>query len=198
MGPLPMLDVFPESAAERLNLRELFGRVAPVHIDLGCGDGSFLRLLAAERPDTDFLGIERLLRRVRSSSRKAADLPNVRIIRSETMFVLQHLLPADSIESFYLLFPDPWPKRRHHRRRIVTPGFLSAINDCLIENGSIFIATDDDDYFAAIRRLTIGPKNFVTIDSGAWTLPATTFEQKFAASGIPIHRLELRKVSPVA
>ena len=197
MESSPVLEVFPESATQTLNFQELFGRDASVHVDLGCGEGSFLQLLSAESPGINFLGIERLLRRVRSSNRKAADLPNVRIIRSETMFVLQHLLPRESVDAFYLLFPDPWPKRRHHRRRIVTAGFLHAINNCLTKHGSLFIATDDDDYFAAIQRLTSDAENFAVVN-GDWKLPATTFEKKFVASGIPIHRLELRKVSPVA
>ena len=160
-------------------------------------ESTILVASAAANPEHDFLGIERLLHRVRSSNRKAADLPNIRIIRSETMFVLQHLLPAESIQSFYLLFPDPWPKRRHHRRRIVTAAFLRAVNNCLTENGSLFIATDDTDYFTAIQRLTSNAKNFAA-GNVDWKLPVTTFEKKFVASGIPIHRLELRKVSPVA
>jgi tRNA (guanine-N7-)-methyltransferase len=197
MECLPVIEVIPESATTRLDLGELFGRDVAVHVDLGCGDGSFLQLLAAERPDTNFIGIERLLHRVRSSNRKAGDLPNVRIIRSETMFVLQHVLPANSIEAFYLLFPDPWPKRRHHRRRIVTAAFLSAVANCLTRTGRLFIATDDNDYFAAISRLTISAQDFELAKSD-WQLPATTFEKKFVSSGIPIHRVELRKVSPVA
>src|SRR6187431_1748330 len=97
MECLPVIEVFPGSAATRLDLGQLFGRDGAVHVDLGCGDGTFLQLLAAERPDINFVGVERLLHRVRSSNRKAESLPNVRIIRSETMFVLQHLLPANSI-----------------------------------------------------------------------------------------------------
>lgn len=197
MGSCPVFEVFPQSATETLNFRELFDRDAPVHVDLGCGDGSFLQLLAAERPDTNFLGIERLLHRVRSSNRKAEKMPNVRIVRSETMFVLQHLLSPESVQSFYLLFPDPWPKRRHHRRRIVTAGFLRAINRCLTDHGALFVATDDTDYFTVIRGLTNSAAHFATVNAD-WKLPATTFEKKFFASGIPIHRLELRKVSPVA
>jgi tRNA (guanine-N7-)-methyltransferase len=192
-----VVEVFPESAAAALDLRELFGRDAPVHVDLGCGDGSFLKALAADKPQINFLGIERLLRRVQSSSRKAVDLPNVRVVRSETMFVLQHLLPAESIECFYLLFPDPWPKRRHHRRRIVTAEFLNVIASRLTNSGSLLIATDDSGYFAAITGLTTNAKSFVAVN-GAWRLPATTFEKKFVASGLLIHRLVLRKVSPVA
>jgi tRNA (guanine-N7-)-methyltransferase len=191
-----VIDLLPDLDAAELDLEELFGRAAPLGIDLGCGDGSFLQALAAEHPDRNFLGIERLLRRVRSSHRKAEDLPNVRVIRSETLFVLRHLLPAGSVDAFYLLFPDPWPKRRHHRRRLVTAEFLSAIWSCLRNQGSLFIATDHDDYFAAIRKLLQNTPQFVATDRD-WALPATTFEKKFCTVGLPIHRLELRKISPV-
>jgi tRNA (guanine-N7-)-methyltransferase len=148
-----VIELTPQCQAAALDLGQVFGRVAPLHVDLGCGDGSFLQALAAENPDHNFLGIERLLRRVRKSDRKSATLPNVRIIRSETMFFVKHVLPPASVDSFYLLFPDPWPKRRHHRRRLVTVGFLDAIWRGLTDDGLLYLATDYDDYFAAIRRL---------------------------------------------
>jgi len=186
----------PDLNAAELDLEELFGRAAPLEVDLGCGDGSFLRALAAEHPDRNFLGIERLLHRVRSSHRKAVDLPNVRVIRSETLFVLRHILPAGSVDAFYLLFPDPWPKRRHHRRRLVNAEFFSAIWNCLRNQGSLFIATDHDDYFAAIGKLLQNTPQFAPTDRD-WALPPTTFEKRFRMVGLPIHRLELRKISPV-
>jgi tRNA (guanine-N7-)-methyltransferase len=149
-------------------------------------------------PDQDFLGIERLLNRVRSSTRKAAQVENVRILRAETSFVVTHLLPAESIEAFYLLFPDPWPKRRHHRRRLVTQNFLGAIWTALIPTGSLTIATDHVDYFGSISQLITRSERFVLIDQEFLrSLPTTTFEKKFRAAGAPIHRLGLRKVSPV-
>jgi tRNA (guanine-N7-)-methyltransferase len=186
----------PPEAKVSLDLPQLFARTAPVHVDLGCGDGSFLRALAAQQPNANFLGIERLLHRVRSSDRKARELDNVQIVRAETMFVLRHLLSPNSVEAFYLLFPDPWPKRRHHRRRLVTTGFLEAIAACLTTGGSLFIATDHDDYFAAICRAVSKATEFAIADSD-WNLPPTTFEKNFVAAGTGIHRLEFRKVSPV-
>jgi len=112
------------------------------------------------------------------------------------MFLLKHLLPAASVDCFYLLFPDPWPKRRHHRRRLVTTGFLNAIWNGLTDDGLFYLATDYDDYFAAIRKLIDKTAQFTPADS-AWELPATTFEKKFVSASMPIHRLSLRKVSPV-
>ena len=191
-----MIDLLPERETAEIDISALFGRIAPLHVDLGCGDGRLLQTLAAEYSDHNFLGVERLLHRVRSSHRKAASLPNIRIIRSETLFVVQHLLPPDSVQAFYLLFPDPWPKRRHHRRRLVTAEFLEAIWSRLIPNGSLFIATDHDDYFATIRKVLQGNARFSANDR-AWILPATTFERKFVEASVPIHRLELRKVSAV-
>ena len=191
-----MIELIPDSTATRLDFVQLFGRIAPVHVDLGCGNGSFLERLASEHPAWNFLGIERLLRRVRKSDRKAAALPNLWIIRSETMFLLKHLLPPASVDCFYLLFPDPWPKRRHQRRRLVTAEFLNALWNGLTDDGLFYLATDHDDYFAAIHELIDKTPQFAPADS-AWDLPATTFEQKFVSASMPIHRLSLRKVSPV-
>jgi tRNA (guanine-N7-)-methyltransferase len=191
-----VIELIPQATEETLDFCKLFGRAAPVHIDLGCGDGSFLQSLATEHPEWNFLGIERLLRRVRKSDRKAGALPNLQIIRSETMFLLKHLLSPASVDCFYLLFPDPWPKRRHHRRRLVSREFLDAIWSSLTERGLFYLATDHDDYFAAIRELLDRTPQFAPINS-TWRLPATPFENKFIGKGTSIHRLALRKVSPV-
>jgi tRNA (guanine-N7-)-methyltransferase len=198
------------SDVDRLDLEKIFGRSAPLHVDLGCGDGAFLCAMAERTPEKNFIGIERLLRRVRRATRKALD--NVRILRQETFHVVRHLLPPGSVEAFYLLFPDPWPKRRHHRRRIVTPEFLSALAEALENQGTIHIATDQRDYFEQIARLAEQSNDFEIVDltaspartadparaaSPARTFPATTFEKKYKSAGAPIYRLELRKVSSV-
>src|SRR6266550_2460619 len=107
----------PGTLIERLDLEKIFGRIAPLHIDLGCGVGSFICALAERMPERNFLGIERLLGRIRSAARKAATVGNVRLLRMENSYAVRYLLPAGSVETFYLLFPDPWPKRRHWRRR---------------------------------------------------------------------------------
>src|SRR5947207_8555065 len=125
------------SLTNRLDLEKIFGRRAPLHVDLGCGDGSFLCALAQRLPDKNFLGIERLSARIRSSARKAASLGNVRLLQMESCYEVRYLLPAESVETFYLLFPDPWPKRRHHRRRIVTPDFLDSVHVAWSKMGSL-------------------------------------------------------------
>ena len=196
-----MIELIPETYVAPLDLLAIFGRVAPLQVDLGCGDGSFLCELAQLHPDKDFFGIDRLVGRVAKACRKAATVKNVRILNVESSYAVGYLLPEGSVETFYLLFPDPWPKRRHHRRRIVRLDFLDSIHHALEDGGSLRIATDQLDYFEKIRVLaenysgfTIGDPN---VDSDRNDLPLTKFERRFSALGAPIYRLALRKISPV-
>jgi tRNA (guanine-N(7)-)-methyltransferase len=200
------------SLIDPLDLEKIFGRAAPLHVDLGCGDGSFICALAERLPEKNFLGIERLLGRIRSAARKAATVGNVRLLRMENSYAVRYLLPAGSVETFYLLFPDPWPKRRHWPRRTVTGEFLRAISQALAENGRFLIATDHLDYFEKIEEIARANPGFTVAPPGAadpfdlrshhsgqagQVLPLTKFEQQFRAQGAAIHWLELRKVSPV-
>src|SRR5438552_1252190 len=184
------------SLTNRLDLEKIFGRRAPLHVDLGCGDGSFLCALAQRLPDKNFLGIERLSARIRSSARKAASLDNVRLLQMESSYAVRYLLPAESVETFYLLFPDPWPKRRHHPRRIVTPDFLGYVHTALKVNGVIYIATDHLDYFRKIEETARSTSGFAIAEVDV-ELPPSGFELIFRQQGAPIHWLALRKVSPV-
>src|SRR6267378_5170604 len=188
----------PTSIVDQLNFREIFGRDAPVEIDLGCGDGTFLVAIAAQNPDHNFLGIERLFGRVRTVCRSIArsNLENVRILRMESSYAVAHLFPANAISALHMLFPDPWPKRRHHRRRLFTAEFLGAIDRVLEPHGLFHVATDDVDYFRAIQSVITTNSSF-SVSEEALQFPATAFEEKLAASGVPIQRLLLRKVSPV-
>ena len=185
-----------DSLSDRLDLERIFRRKAALHVDLGCGDGSFLCAMAQRMPDKNFLGIERLLNRVRICGRKAVGLDNVRLLRMESSYAVRYLLPTDSVETFYLLFPDPWPKRRHQRRRIVTLDFLSSIEAALQKNGSIYIATDDPDYFGNIKKLAESDGRF-SLGVADVDLPQSKFGRIFERAGAEIHWLELRKVSPV-
>jgi tRNA (guanine-N7-)-methyltransferase len=185
-----------DSLTQQLDLETIFGRKAPLHVDVGCGEGSFLRALAQRLPDKNFLGIERLLGRIRSSARKAASLSNVRLLQMESSYAVRYLLPPGSVETFYLLFPDPWPKRRHHRRRIVTPEFLHSVHIALEKNGLIYIATDHPDYFRKIEEIARATSSFAIAELDV-ELPPSEFELIFRQKGAPIHWLAVRKVSPV-
>jgi tRNA (guanine-N7-)-methyltransferase len=194
-----VLEVVPELQIARIDLVELFGRHAPLHVDLGCGDGSFLCELAEQFPKKNFLGIERLTKRVEKVRRKALEIKNVRVLGTDTSFAVRYLLPENSVETFYLFFPDPWPKRRHQQRRIFTCEFLDSIAAALGRNGAFRIATDQLDYFHQMERLSRGHSQFEIVP---WSrndpvLPRTKFESRFRQQGMPIYRLTLRKTSPV-
>ena len=193
------IEFVPASIVDQLNLREIFRRDAPVEIDLGCGNGMFLAAIARQNPDRNFLGIERLLGRVRSVCRKIArlNLENVRVIRMESSYAVAHLLPPSAISAFHVLFPDPWPKRRHHRRRLFTAEFFGAMDRALEWNGLLHLATDDADYFRSIYKMIAIKPSFSVSEEEAIEFPMTAFEQKLAVNGAPIQRLLLRKVSPV-
>ena len=200
-----MVELIPDSYVTRLNLPKIFGRAAPLQVDLGCGDGSFLSALAERMPEKNFLGVERLIGRVRSACRKAARIDNMRVIRVETAYAVRYLLPEQSVQIFHLLFPDPWPKRRHKRRRVMTSEFLRSVHCALAPQGLLRIATDQLDYFDQMQRLAKADPQFAIVEPLLATpvevdgvdLPLSKFERKFQQQGVPIHWLTLRKISPV-
>ena len=192
------IEFIPQNYFAPLDLVHVFGRAAPLEVDLGCGDGTFLAALAQQNRHKNFLGTERLLGRVRSACRKIAqsELSNARILRIESSYAVRDLFPEQSVNRFHLLFPDPWPKRRHNRRRIVTEEFLESIHRALVPHGMLQIATDQTDYFESMRDLASRVPGFAVVPKSG-TLPITTFQKHFEQRGVKIHRLALRKVSEV-
>jgi tRNA (guanine-N7-)-methyltransferase len=192
-----MVEIIPQSYFETFDFRYLFGRDAPLEVDIGCGDGAFLLARAGSHPERNFLGVERLLGRVRRVCRHAERInaSNVRVLRIESAYAVQHLLPPNSVRIFHVSFPDPWPKRRHHPRRLVNSQFLETIRTALERGGELRLTTDDGPYFALMKTLSANGTDLVV---DPWTTddsyPQTGFERKFRAQGVPIYRLRLRKV----
>lgn len=193
----PMIESDPKLKVTRLDLVRIFGRDARVQVDLGCGDGSFVCQLAKQFPDKNFLAVERLTKRVEKVRRKAENIDNLRVLGTDTFFAVCHLLPQNSVETFYLLFPDPWPKRRHQQRRIFTGDFLDAVVVALEQNGVLHVATDHRDYFKQIRSVSRAHPEFELVDLDGVGRPLTKFERRFREQDLPIYRLTLRKTSPV-
>ncbi len=191
-------EIIPRTILAPLELESAFGRTAPLEVDLGCGDGSFLVALAQQTPATNFLGVERLIGRVRSACRKigALGLTNAKIVQTDILHATQHFFAPGSVDVFYLLFSDPWPKQRHHNRRVVNASFLRAAGRALKPDGELRIATDHAEYFAAMRKLLSEFPRFEIRSNHSLDQPQTTFEKHFHSKGAEIHRLVLRKVSP--
>lgn len=193
------VELVPVNCFAPLDFEKIYGRQVSVEIDLGCGDGSFLAALAGENPDRDFLGIERLVGRVRSACGKIAGsgLKNARVLQFEISYALERLLPENSVASFHLMFPDPWPKRRHASRRVVSKKFLALLHRALAANGTVRLATDDTEYYRQIMRLVSDSPLFVIVSDAVPAIAMSTFEKQFCLDGVKIHRLALRKVSPL-
>ncbi|HKP93622.1 MAG TPA: tRNA (guanosine(46)-N7)-methyltransferase TrmB [Chthoniobacterales bacterium] len=192
-------ELVPENYFVPVDLGCVFARKAPLEVDLGCGEGSFLADIAAENPGRNFLGIERQAGRVRSACRKIerSGLTNARVLASEISYAVGRMLPANSITTFHLLFPDPWPKRRHAGRRLVTDSFLAAVHRALHPGGLFHLATDHLPYFEEIsRRASVAP-NFSAIAPVRASAALSKFEKIFKRHNVEIHRLSLRKISPV-
>lgn len=187
----------PQDYFAPVDLGQVFRRHAPLEVDLGCGDGGFVTQLAARFPERNYLGIEKLGGRILRGCKKALrlGLHNVRFLRIESSYAIEYLLPPGSTEVVHLLFPDPWPKRKHKRRRLVQPAFLQSVHRLLAPKGLFRIATDEEKYFLAMREL-IRPEMFVeSAPSPNESYPVTAFERHFLEEAAPIYRLELRKVS---
>lgn len=154
---------------------------------------------AAADPGKDFLGIERLPGRVRATCQKIErrGLTNARVLQFEISYAVEQLLPANSVTTFHLMFPDPWPKRRHARRRLVNRDFVASLHRALVIGGTVRIATDETEYFHQISRLVADSSLFVIRPGTVEAIAMSKFEKQFTQKGVKIHRLELRKVSPV-
>ncbi len=139
----------------RLDLDTIFQRTAPRILDIGTGMGDSTIALAEQHPENDYLAVEVHKPGVGSLIHKAvkADLKNIRIISTDIHDVLQHQLENDSLDEIYIFFPDPWQKKRHHKRRLVNKAFLIKLLPTLKNHGRLFIATDWEDYAVQINEV---------------------------------------------
>ena len=164
-------------------------------MEIGCGDGSFLASYAAQHRETNFLGIERLLGRIRKLNRKAIRLrlDNLKILRIEASYCIQYLLPPKSIRACHIYFPDPWPKKKHRKRRLIAPKFAENLAAALEPNGQVFLRTDNEGYFRQMLE-TFGenPRFLTTSAPLELTAVPTDFEKTFAQEGIPTLRAQYR------
>jgi tRNA (guanine-N7-)-methyltransferase len=134
--------------AQEIDLSAVFGRVAPRIVEIGFGMGESTAEIAANRPDSDFLGLEVHTPGVGGLLKQLGerDLKNVRIIQHDAVEVLQHMLGENTLSGLHIFFPDPWPKLRHHKRRLIQPEFVRLLASRLRPGGYIHAATDWEHY----------------------------------------------------
>lgn len=175
---------FGLAAEQRVNTSATFGRKAPLTLEIGFGNGTGLAAMAAQDPDSDFIGIEvhrpgvgRLLKSIETQQ-----LHNVRIFCADAIDVLNRCIDAHSLDRVLVFFPDPWPKKKHHKRRIVQPVFVDLLADKLKGGGLLHLATDWQAYAEHMRAVMEAATAFVN-DAGAGCFssrpayrPVTRFE----------------------
>jgi tRNA (guanine-N7-)-methyltransferase len=190
----PGVSLNPEDLDGKIDFIRILGRSGPVHVEIGTGKGTFLLNQARAQPDDNFLGIEWARRYYRYAVDRIGrwGLTNVRIIRTDAAAFLADFVPDDSVDCFHIYFPDPWPKKRHHKRRFICSANLEHLIRCLKTGGQIRIATDHTDYFEQIEKVVTARSdklekiNFLPTagaNRGEWV--GTNFE--------PIYTIALRK-----
>jgi len=176
---------------ERIELVRLFPRPQPLEVELGSGDASFLVEYARRNPGRNFIGVERLLGRLQKLDRKGrrAGLANLRGVRIESAYFLQYLLPPHAASALHIYFPDPWPKKKHRRHRLINENFPALARAALAPGGTVYLRTDDADYFQQMTEVFDAAKEFETTGTPVELGEITTdFEREFNLHGIPTLR----------
>jgi tRNA (guanine-N7-)-methyltransferase len=184
-----------ESILERLDLAKTFPSSQPLEVELGCGDASFLVEYARRHPNRNFIGVERLLGRLRKLDRKGrrAALTNLRGVQIESSYFLKYLLPPRSASGLHIYFPDPWPKKRHRKNRLINESFPQLAGGALAPGGVVYLRTDDEDYFAQMTDVFTASKAFQRIETPPELAELLTdFEREFRARGIQTLRAAYR------
>lgn len=193
-----------DGAVEALDTRAWFGRRAPVILEIGCGTGTSTLAMARAEPDIDVVAVEvyrRGLAQLLSAIDRTAQDPdsapvtNIRLVRGDGVDVLTHLFGPDSLTGVRVFFPDPWPKARHHKRRLLQPSTMALIADRLRPGGLLHAATDHDDYAAQIAAVGDAEPRLRRVTGGSEGLPmsvarpVTKYEGKARGAGSTIAEL---------
>lgn len=198
-GHLKTVDELPQP----WDAAALFGRVAPLEVEIGSGKGLFMQAAAAGTPEHDFLGIEIARKYARFSAARLAQrgLRNAVMIQGDALGVFRELLPDGSLAAVHIYFPDPWWKKRHHKRRVMNEPLLKDVTRTLVPGGVLHFWTDVKDYFDESLEL-IAEHTPLSGPLPVSEQPAehdldfrTHFERRMRLSGLPVYRSEFRKPS---
>lgn len=184
-----------DSGFHRLDLQQWFGNTNPVILEIGSGKGRFLIGTATERPDRNLVGIEKSLHyhRVIRDRVLKRHLTNVRLVNHDAFLVLRDMIPDASIAELHIYFPDPWPRKKEQKRRIIRAEVLKEIRRVLVEGGSAIYVTDHREYFEAAAPLIEAEFRSERRIPGPDDAPRTNYEAKYRAEGRPIYEVRFWK-----
>lgn len=175
-----------------LDLEQVFGRRAPTIVEIGFGMGETTAHIAARHPENDYLGIEVHAPGVGSLLRRLADadLTNVRVIQHDATDVLANMIAPDALDGVHIFFPDPWPKKRHHKRRLIQPPFVSLLCSRMKPGAYLHVATDWEDYARQMLEIFGAEPMLRNTTQGFAPRPEWRPETKFETRGLKLgHRV---------
>jgi tRNA (guanine-N7-)-methyltransferase len=182
----------PDRSLERIDWEEVFGSTGPVEVEVGIGKGRFMLAAAQARPEVNMLGIEWANKYLRIAEERAGKrkLENVRFVRVDARELVSNAIPSGSVNAYYVFYPDPWPKKRHNKRRFFQPATMDHLARTLRPGCPLHIATDHADYWSVIEPLIDGDDRFERAEefgAGVFPMPVdqplTNFEAKYLVQG---------------
>ncbi|HZN65695.1 MAG TPA: tRNA (guanosine(46)-N7)-methyltransferase TrmB [Tepidisphaeraceae bacterium] len=189
------LDV--EKLPRPLRWAELFGNDSPVELEIGSGKGTFLTEQAKARPEVNFFGIEwaNWYFHYAADRLRRNGCANARMVRAEALYFLDEFVPDESLSVLHVYFPDPWPKTRHHKRRLVQEPFLKQVERILVPGGRLQVVTDHKGYFEENIEPAVRASRLTVIDynrpgsAGEGEFVGTNFERKYRREGRPFYAI---------
>jgi tRNA (guanine-N7-)-methyltransferase len=192
-------EIDPEALLGKISWSQIYGNDHPVELEIGIGKGLFMASAAKARPEHNFFGIEyaRKYFRMAQGRIEKRPLPNVRLVCTEAFSFIEDHIPDGSLHTVHLYYPDPWPKARHHKRRIFTPVFLKLVHDKLIPGGTFLVATDHADYWEWMDERLKAQDFLIPCDRLPepieGTKGLTSFQIKYEKEGRSIYRAGYQK-----
>lgn len=189
-----ILDPFGGDAAKK-EWQTFVDNASPLEFEIGFGPGAFMRSRSQARPNTSFLAFEVRTKQCAEllETLTEREQRNVGVVQTDARPVLRDFIPDHSISHIHVNFPDPWWKKRHHKRRTFSPGFIEVARQKLVPKGSIWLRTDVEAYADHVRKLFATVEDFETIEFPEGELEWTHRERKCTLYGLPIFRLRMRR-----
>lgn len=190
---VPLLATEDTPRPPRIDIEAFFGKPGPIELEIGCGKGTFMVNYCANHPEMPFAALEwegAIAFEAAQRMAKRPHLPHARVILGDAAYFMRDFLPARCVSAFHVYFPDPWPKKRHHKNRTMRPDFLELMRRVAVPGARFYFGTDHAEYNEAARELFAATPWLTMIDPDAEPTEGiqTNFEIKYRRAGKPIYR----------